>query len=154
MIAFIPNTQIFGTLGANVAISIADGANINGINWAICPWAGLTCVGDAALILEGSNSVKGFHHHYHGIHIPEGKTLTIKGNGYAAGIGSSLGGSCGNITITNTIEEISATKGTDSPKAPAYGGQHRPINSHSKLYRPRQRNTYGNTRPERQGIHS
>ena len=180
-----------GTLAENVKISIADGAaitlrdaTINGINWAICPWAGLTCVGDAALILEGTNSVKGFHHHYPGIHIPEGKTLTIKGSGSlsasshgyaagigsgradksggnivieggtitatggqrAAGIGSSLGGSCGNITITGgivsaaggieapaigsgkegrcgnititkTIEEISATKGADSPNS-------------------------------------
>ena len=91
-----------GKLGANVKVSIAHKATvtiknvtINGVNWKICTWAGLNCEGDATIILEGSNYIKGFHEYYPGIHVTVGKTLTIKGNGelttssnrYGAGIG-------------------------------------------------------------------
>lgn len=101
-------------------ISIADGATItlrnvtiNGITtdpvsrrWSY-EWAGLTCLGDATIILEGTNSVRGFHYKYPGIYVPEGKTLTIKGNGsltassngYASGIGGGDDIPCGNIVI-------------------------------------------------------
>ena len=58
---------ITGTLGAKVKISIADGAavtlrnaDINGENWESCSWAGITCMGDATIILKGTNTVKGF----------------------------------------------------------------------------------------------
>lgn len=106
---------LYGRLMDNRKIQIADGATvilrnatINGINWEICPWAGLTCVGDATIILEGTNSIRGFHQNYPGIYVPEGKTLTIKGtgsltassNGYAPGIGGGRGDlSGGNIVI-------------------------------------------------------
>ena len=70
-------------------------------------WAGLNCSGDATIILEGKNTVIGFYDWYPGIHVPEGKTLTIKGNGElearsngaGAGIGGGFGISCGNIII-------------------------------------------------------
>ena len=107
-----------GKLGAKVKVSIADGATvvlqdvtIDGINWEICPWAGITCEGDATLVLKGTNYVKGFHMNYPGIFVPEGKTLTIRGNGsleahsgnstdgYGAGIGGGWEISCGNIVI-------------------------------------------------------
>ena len=103
-----------GTLGANVKLSIADGATvtlsdvtINGVNTLSCKWAGISCLGDATLILDGSNSVKGFYDSYPGINVPEHKTLTIKGsgsldassNGYGAGIGGGWEVSCGNIVI-------------------------------------------------------
>lgn len=107
---------LYGRLMDNRKIQIADGATIilrdaaiNGINWEICPWAGLTCVGDATIILEGTNSIRGFHQSYPGIYVPEGKTLTIKGtgsltatsNGYAPGIGGGRGEDLrgGNIVI-------------------------------------------------------
>ena len=107
-----------GKLGAYVKVSIADGATvvlqdvtIEGVNWAICPWAGITCEGDATLILKGTNYVKGFHRYYSGIYVPEGRTLTIRGNGSlvaysgnsVGGIGAGIGGGyyihCGNIVI-------------------------------------------------------
>ena len=58
-----------GTLGANLKISIADGAtmtllnaNINGTNYYLYTWAGLTCLGSATIILADgtTNNVKGF----------------------------------------------------------------------------------------------
>ncbi|MBQ7221388.1 MAG: hypothetical protein IJS28_10450 [Synergistaceae bacterium] len=103
-----------GKLGANAKISIADGATvtikdvtINGVDDQSCKWAGLNCLGDATIILEGTNSVKGFHSYSPGIHVVEGKTLTIKGSGslyasstgWAAGIGGGSFISCGNIAI-------------------------------------------------------
>lgn len=108
-----------------VKISIADGATvtlagitINGIHGGDeyqhpYPWAGLTCLGDATLILKDGtiNRVKGFDIYCPGIYVPSGsprKTLTIQGTGtlYASsdgngtGIGSpSDGNHAGNIII-------------------------------------------------------
>ena len=68
-------------------------------------------------ILKGESTVQGFYEEYPGIYVPEGKTVTIKGdgkltassNGVGAGIGggagiasgngSGAGISCGNISI-------------------------------------------------------
>lgn len=117
-----------GTLGSNVKISIADGAtvilnnvNINGTNSSIYNYAGITCEGDATIILSGTNSVKGFYSHYPGIYVPENKTVTIQGsgslnassNGSGAGIGGGIGFDCGNITITGG--NITATGGNGRP---------------------------------------
>ena len=103
-----------GTLGKNVKISVTDGATVtlNGVNISgpdseSCKWAGINCEGNATLILKGTNSVSGFHSYSPGIHVPVGKTLTIKGdgsltaksNGYAAGIGGGSFINCGNIII-------------------------------------------------------
>ena len=105
---------ITGTLAANVKVSIADGATvtlrdatINGVNNSSYKWAGLTCLGNATIILEGSNTAKGFYENYPGIYVPVGSTLTIKGdgsldassNGYGAGIGGGFTIACGNIRI-------------------------------------------------------
>lgn len=105
-------------------ISIADGAtvilhnvNINGSGtWTSGNYAGITCEGDATIILSGTNTVKGFYEDYPGIYVPENKTVTIQGtgsltassNGWAAGIGGG-NGTCGNITITGG--NITATGG-------------------------------------------
>lgn len=150
-----------GTLGGNYKITIADGATvtlngatINGTNSSYF-WAGITCAGNATIILTGENTVKGFYHYYPGIYVPEGKKLTIKGDGSlnasssgdggagigaghpsycgpcgdiaieggtitatggenAAGIGSGSNYSCGDITITNTVTKVTATKGDDA----------------------------------------
>ncbi len=108
------NITIFGTLGGNYEVSIADGATvtisnavINGVNSSGCKWAGITCEGDATIILEGANTVKGFYEDYPGIYVPANKTLTIKGdgsldassNGIAAGIGGGYEIACGDIVI-------------------------------------------------------
>lgn len=113
-----------GTLTANVKISIADGATvtlnnvtINGTNNSNYKWAGITCLGDATIILSGTNTVKGFYENYPGIQAAAGKTLTINGtgsltassNGYSAGIGGGSGVACGNIEIQGGT--ITATGG-------------------------------------------
>ena len=106
---------LYGMLGANVKVSIANGATvtlsgatINGTNNDSYKWAGINCLGDATIILSGTNSVNGFHEDYPGIHMPKGKTLTIQGrgaltatsNGHGAGIGGGNHIDCGNITIS------------------------------------------------------
>lgn len=109
-----------GELGANVKISIADGAtvilnnvNINGSGtWTSSNYAGITCEGDATIILSGTNTVRGFTGYYPGLQAgPAGKTLTIKGTGSltarganvqypgASGIGAARMVACGNIVI-------------------------------------------------------
>ena len=107
---------IYGTLGESYKLSVADGvtvtlsnAVINGVNDDACKWAGISCLGDATIVLaEGSaNTVKGFDEKYPGIHIATNKTLTIRGagsldassNGYGAGIGCGFGIDCGDIVI-------------------------------------------------------
>ena len=111
-----------GKLGSDVKISIADkatvllfGVTIKGEN-ATGTGAGITCAGDATLIIEGENTVKALRNGYPGIYVPENKTLTIKGDGSltvsangtgngGAGIGGGIStnnggpGNCGNIVI-------------------------------------------------------
>lgn len=100
-----------------VKISIADGATvtlndvtINGTDNSSYNWAGITCEGDATIILNGTTTVKGFKSGYPGIYVPENKTITIQGtlsdkltannNGEgAAGIGGGYQLPCGNIVI-------------------------------------------------------
>ena len=107
-------------------ISIPDGAtiklsgvDIEGNDASYNTWAGLTCLGDATIILaEGiSNKVRGFQSNYPGIFVPSGKTLTIQGSGSltasshgaGAGIGGGDGIACGNIIINGGT--INATGG-------------------------------------------
>ena len=120
-----------GTLASNVKISIADGAtvtlkDVNITNLDInCNWAGISCLGDATLVLEGTNTVcagrdgSGYNN-YPGIWIASGKTLTVQGDGtltaysnvsqpYAAGIGGGYNIACGNIVINSGT--ITATGG-------------------------------------------
>ena len=117
-----------GTLANEVKISIADGAivtlkdmDINGSGIDIDTWkdglsAGITCEGDATIILEGDNTVKGLGQAYPGIYVRKDKTLTILGTGTltaSSGVdvdgymcGAGIGGgaasdnnNCGNIVI-------------------------------------------------------
>ena len=122
-----------GTLAENVKISIAngatvtlDGVTINGTNNGSYKWAGITCEGNATLVLKDgtTDTVKGFYENYPGIHVPENRTLTIQGgasgtgkliassNGNGAGIGGGWMISCGNIRIEDGI--IEATGGFDA----------------------------------------
>ena len=97
--------------GATVTL---DGVTINGEDDYECEWAGITCEGDATIILKdgSTNTVTGFFSTYPGIQAgPKGTTLTIKGTGLltascsnaagggGAGIGGNSGGSCGSIVI-------------------------------------------------------
>ena len=116
-----------GTLGSNVKISIADGATvtlkdvtINGVNSDDYEWAGITCLGDATIILSGTNTVKGFKGDYPGIQAAAGNTLIINGTGsltassygWGAGIGGGSGVACGNIEIQGgTITATSGERG-------------------------------------------
>ena len=116
-----------GTLANNVKISIADGATvtldgvtINGVNDSKYEWAGITCLGDATIILSGTNTVKGFYQNYPGIQAAAGKTLIINGTGSLTassyGKGAGIGGvnnvACGNIEIQGgTITATSVTYG-------------------------------------------
>ena len=116
-----------GMLGANVKISIADGATvtldgvtINGVYNTSYQWAGITCLGDATIILSGTNTVKGFYDEYPGIYVPQNKTVTIEGsgsltassNGYGCGIGGGYRINCGNIVIAGG--NITATGGNQA----------------------------------------
>ena len=117
-----------GTLDKPVKI-VADKATVTLSNVTINEsksnayyWAGITCESNATIILEGVNTVNGFHEYYPGIHIAPGKTLTIKGegslnvssNGYGAGIGAGWVNPppCGNIVIESGI--INATGGSNA----------------------------------------
>jgi hypothetical protein len=139
-----PNgTTLFGTLKGSeqpYKVSIAEGAtvtldgvDIEGVHDLNCKWAGLTCAGDATIILnDGSeNTVKGFNYYFPGIFVPYSKTLTITsgttdpgtltaspfdGGGtydsHGAGIGGTGINDCGSIVIKGGI--ISATGGNYS----------------------------------------
>ena len=113
--------KLTGTLGSNVKISIADGATVtlDGVSinasgsWTSGNYAGITCLGNATITLEGTNTVKGFADGYPGIFASSGKTLVINGTGEpiassngsyntgsgGAGIGGGDKMNCGNIEI-------------------------------------------------------
>ena len=114
----------------NVKISITDGATvtlqdvtIEGWDHEKYDWAGLTCEGDATIVLKDVNSVRGFYFIQPGISVPVGKTLTISGDGtlnvqsnnslhpyedvYGPGIGGRINNDCGNIRIeSGTVNAI------------------------------------------------
>ena len=117
-------STISGTLGGNYKITIADGATVRlvgvtiaGENNSSYKWAGITCAGDATIILEGVNSVTGFYEDYPGIQVSPGHTLTIRGGGsltassndYGAGIGGGYHMSCGNVVVESGT--VNATGG-------------------------------------------
>ncbi|MCR5435256.1 MAG: InlB B-repeat-containing protein [Bacteroidaceae bacterium] len=113
-----------GTGGEKACVKIAAGATVtlSDVNITAIPnddshkWAGITCYGDATIVLADvtNNTVRGGNSSYPGIKVgPTGTTLTIQGGGslnasgnmnFAAGIGSMLKtgsevGDCGNIVI-------------------------------------------------------
>ena len=115
---FVDGDVISGKFGSYKKISIADGATVTlngmsiiGKDWSTCPWAALTCEGDATIILaDGTeNTLTAFQNGNPAIYVPEGKTLTIKGTGsltadnssryYSPAIGGTYEGKCGNIVI-------------------------------------------------------
>ena len=96
-----------GVLAASHKISIAAGATVilnnvdinygTTLTTATSLYAGITCLGDATLIVSGTDYVKSFDDGYPGIFVSSGSTLTMTGSGTlyakghdynAAGIGS------------------------------------------------------------------
>ena len=116
---------ITGTLKSPYSIAIQDGTTVTISNMVVnldepnyaYPLPGLTCTGDATIILKGTNIVKSIRANYPGIFVSEGKTLTIKGDGsltaigkdYAAAIGGGTNAPCGNIVIESGV--VDATGG-------------------------------------------
>lgn len=100
--------KIFTTIDDGATVTL-QGVTILGINEEDRYYSGITCMGDATIILASGteNTVRGFHPSYPGIYVPAGNTLTIKGdgqltassNGNGAGIGGGEFQSCGNIRI-------------------------------------------------------
>ena len=133
----IDGDVITGTGNADTHITIAEGATVTLSNVDITgitndndhKWAGISCLGDATIILaEGTtNKVKGGHEYYPAIYVPENNTLTFQGKGYletsSNGNGCGIGGgyeiNCGNIFIDGGY--IVATGGGD---AQAIGSGH------------------------------
>ena len=121
---------VIGSTTAGKKIQIADGATVTLKNIDIKCSAykvnGIECLGNAILILEGANKVETTEQDYAAIYAgPEGKTLTIRGDGsltvkaynYGAAIGSNTsntvsGTVCGNITIESGT--IVATSGAQA----------------------------------------
>ena len=116
-----PDTHITIAAGATVTLSGVNLTNISGDYHHY--WAGLTCVGDATIILADgtTNHIKGGFGTYPAIYVPAGKTLTIRGGGTlnahggnnSAGIGSPpIGWWCGNIVLDGGI--INAAGGNEA----------------------------------------
>lgn len=104
---------VTGTGGANTQLKIANGATVtlagltNNSMSGNQKRAAIECLGNATIILEGTNTLKG-RWEMSAIYIPSGSTLTIRGGGtlnadnsgaYGAGIGGSYQNDCGNIVI-------------------------------------------------------
>ncbi|MCR4959312.1 MAG: hypothetical protein K6B13_12035 [Prevotella sp.] len=117
-------------------ITISDGATVTlqdaSINYENAftsgTHAGITCLGDTTIILDGTSFVRSFGSGYPAIKPGGmGSTLTIKGSGKlqaygadnAAAIGGSSNLSCGNILISGGTVE--ATGGTAAPAIGNYG---------------------------------
>ena len=97
------NTQL--KIAADATVTLFNLTNTSIINSKSTSFPGIECLGDATIILAGENSVKGVWDKA-GIYVPEGKTLTILGEGTltatandGAGIGGNHSASCGNIVI-------------------------------------------------------
>ena len=109
-------------------VAVADGAtvtlrDVENDNWSLDPSSacpGIRCIGNATIILEGNNTVKGGGT-YAGIYVPEGKKLIIRGTGSltvtgGSGGGAGIGGNatgdanCGSIVISGGT--ITATGGS------------------------------------------
>ena len=92
-VTLVDGDVLTGTGGKYTNVSIADGATVtlssvditdrNQAGDDTYSWAGLTCLGDAVIVLaDGTiNKVKGGYYIYPGILISEGYTLTIRGSG-------------------------------------------------------------------------
>ena len=131
-VALTDGQTLSGTGGGNTHVTIAAGATVTldntTINSIYCKnWAGITCLGDATIILKNgtTNTITGGYDYYPGIYIPQNSTLTIQGTGKlvatgkygSPGIGGQKNSKCGNIVIMGGDIEA-----TGSGLAPGIGG--------------------------------
>ncbi len=117
---------LFGSLSGDYKITVADGASVTLRDVSVtnlssaCEWAGLTCLGDATLVLDGVNRISNGHSDYPGVQVPSGHTLTICGggtldarsDGNGAGIGGGKGMDAGSVVISPDVARVTATRGT------------------------------------------
>lgn len=117
---------LYGTLPQDIRLSIASGAEVTlhdvtaQKGTIVAKYIGIECEGSATINLMGTNQVAG-NYGGAGISVPEGKTLTIQGDGSltaqgggaAAGIGGGNKYSCGNIIISGgTVTATSGSSGS------------------------------------------
>ena len=114
-IVFGDGSVITGTYNGTNKLSIAAGATVTLSNATIdpggangqLPYAALTCLGSATILLDGDNKVESNGNTHPAIYIPQSGTLTIKGPGalhaigwtFAAAIGGEQNKDSGNIVI-------------------------------------------------------
>ena len=123
------NITVTGTSGENTHLKIADGATVTIKNLTITVpndesknWPGIECLGDATIILDGTNNITVNDTYPSGIFVPSGKTLTIQEastggtltiNSHGPGIGSNdtslAKDNCGNIIINGGTFNIVST---------------------------------------------
>ena len=132
------NTHITISDGASVTLS---GVNVTNIaDDESHQWAGISCLGDATIILADgtTNNVKGGYRRpgiyvpvildynstygsttyiYKNLTVQGGGTLNATGSEYAAGIGGGYKYGCGDITISNSVGCVTATKGENCDNA-------------------------------------
>ena len=113
-----------GTLAASRKISIAAGATVvlknadinYGTTLTASFYAGITCLGDATLIVSGTDYVKSFDDGYPGIFVPSDHTLTITGSGSLYALGhanaAAIGSGKDNITAYRACGNIVLQGGT------------------------------------------
>lgn len=138
----VPDGQVItGSLNSPIQISIEAKATVTIRNVDISSilnqsFAGITCLGDAKLILEGESIIHGGTVGGAGIYIPSGYTLTIDGSGCvevfgkpngsiasAAGIGGNASSSSGHILINNGFIRVHAGSKAAGIGS-SYGGQY------------------------------
>ena len=91
-----------GTLRSNTMIYVGEGAvftlrnaTIQGEDVEKCRWAGIEIIGNATMILEGNNYVRGYNGYWPGIFVRRTATLRIKGDGYLYAASNRYGAGIG-----------------------------------------------------------
>ena len=116
---------VTGTVNANIRVSIADGATVMLRDAKITSTnsAGISCLGDATIVVAGTNSTKSTCIGYPGIRVATGSnyTLTILGNGSLTATGKSGGAGIGGIK-NNSVGNIIIAGGTIKANGSSGGG--------------------------------
>ncbi len=102
-----------GELAGDYRIYVANGASITLNNATIAPptnsvtsHAGISCMGDATIYIEGDNTVKGFDDRTPGIYVGDGYTLTINGTGKLTAEGSDQGCGIGGALFNPSYKHV------------------------------------------------
>lgn len=116
---------VTGTVNANIRVSIADGATVMLRDAKITSTnsAGIWCLGDATIVVAGTNSTKSTCIGYPGIRVATGSnyTLTILGNGSLTATGNTGGAGIGGIK-NNSVGNIIIAGGTIKANGSSGGG--------------------------------